>query len=474
MSKEIDADYSQQWLLPPSLEDLIPTEHPARLVREFVDAVDLEELGFQTRAAENGRPRYATSLVTKVILYGYMNRVRSTRGWERACLNDVGTLWLTGMNYPDHTTLWRCWNDNRQGLRNLFRQLLQIATLANLVGMVLHAVDGTKILSQASEQKAWRRSNLEKKLKQLDKAIDEIMRQTEQAGSGDNASPRLPEELQEREKLRELVQGQLAQLKEKERDHLNPKDEDARVMKCGPRKMFAYNAQAVVDQDSKLIVAANVVTDESDNYQLVPMIEQVEENLGEVAEQTVSDTGYLAGSELAKAEEKGYPVLVNLQKPLQDAEGEPYHASKFVYDAQTDQCLCPQGERLGFSHTMIRDKARPYEVRVYRCASYETCPVRWQCSSSASGRTVGIHPNHDALVRQREKQKDATMRHLLKQRGSIVEPVFGWSKDVMGLRRWAFRGLEKVQTQWLVICTAMNLRRLYKYWIDGKLAFTGS
>ena len=164
MSIEIDANYSQRWLLPPSLEDLIPAEHPARLVREFVDAVDLEELGFQTRTSENGRPSYAVSLLTKVILYGYMNRVRSTRGWERACLNDIGTLWLTGMNYPDHTTLWRCWNDNRQGLRNLFRQLLRIATSANLVGMVLHAVDGTKILSQASEQKAWRRSSLEKKL----------------------------------------------------------------------------------------------------------------------------------------------------------------------------------------------------------------------------------------------------------------------------------------------------------------------
>jgi len=474
MSNEIDANYSQRWLLPPSLEDLIPAEHPARLVREFVDAVDLEELGFQTRTGEKGRPSYAVSLLTKVILYGYMNRVRSTRGWERACLNDVGTLWLTGMNYPDHTTLWRCWNDNRQGLRNLFRQLLQIAASANLVGMVLHAVDGTKILSQASEQKAWRRSSLEKKLKQLDKAIDEIMRQTEQAGSGENGSPRLPEELQEREKLRDLVQGQLAQLKEQNRDHLNPKDEDARVMKCGPRKMFAYNAQAVVDQDSKLIVAADVVTDESDNYQLIPMIEEVEDNLGQIAEQTVSDTGYLAASELAKAEEKGYPVLVNLQKPLQDAEGQPYHASKFVYDGPTDQCICPQGEKLPFAHTMIRDKARPYEVRVYRCHRYETCPVRWQCSSSASGRTVGLHPNHDALVRQREKQKDAAMRQLLKQRGAIVEPVFGWSKDAMGLRRWAFRGLAKVQTQWLVMCTAMNLRRLHKYWIDGTLIFIRS
>jgi transposase len=471
MSNEIDADYRQQWLLPPALEDWIPAHHPARLVREFVDAVDLEELGFQA-AAENGRPRYAVSLLTKVILYGYMNRVRSTRGWERACLNDIGTLWLTGMNEPDHTTLWRCWNENREGLRKLFRQLLQMATSANLVGMVLHAVDGTKILSQASEQKAWRRSTLEKKLKQLDQAIEEIMTQTERGGPGDNENSGLPEELQKREKLRDLVQTQLAQLKEKDCDHLNPRDEDARVMKCGARKMFAYNAQIVVDQDSKLIVAADVVTDESDNYQLVPMLEQVEANVGEVAKQTLFDAGYLVGSGLAQAEELGYPLLVNLQKPLQDAEGEPYHASKFVYDSASDQCICPQNERLSFSHTMMRAKARPYEVRVYRCESYETCPVRWQCSSSVSGRTVGIHPHHDALVRQREKQKDPAMRQLLKQRGAIVEPVFGWAKEVMGFRRWAFRGLEKVRTQWLVMCTAMNLRRLYRYWVEGSLTFS--
>lgn len=154
MSKVIEADYDQQWLFPPSLEDLLPAGHPARLVREFVDALDLEKLGFKAEVAETGRPAYAVGLQIKVILYGYMNRVRSTRGWERGCYHDIGMLWLTGMNYPDHTTLWRCWNDNRAGLRKLFRQLLQIATAANLVGMVLHALDGTKILSAASEQQA--------------------------------------------------------------------------------------------------------------------------------------------------------------------------------------------------------------------------------------------------------------------------------------------------------------------------------
>jgi len=470
MSYEIDANYREQWLLPPSLEDLLPSDHPARLVREFVDAVNLGELGFKTEVAETGRPRYATSMLVKVMLYGYMNRIRSTRLWERACYNDVGMLWLTGMNYPDHTSLWRCWNDNRSGLKKLFRQLLQIATAADLVGMVIHAVDGTKILSRASEQQAWRRSSLEEKLKRLDQAIEEIMKQTEQTAA-EGGEYRLPEQLQQRQQLREMVQKQLLELNEKQRDQLNPQDPEARVMKCGARKQFAYNAQAVVDEQSKLIVAADVVTDESDNYQLTPMLDQVQQNLGQTAEQTVADAGYLATTQLAEAEEKNYSVLVNLQKPLQEGTDEPYHASRFSYDADNDQCICPQGETLAFDHIKKRDKVQPYAVRVYRCSSYETCAVRWQCSSSVKGRTIQIHPNHDALVRQREKQKDEAMRAALKRRGSTVEPVFGWSKETMGFRRWTFRGKEKVQTQWLVLCTAMNLLRLRKYWVAGSLRF---
>jgi transposase len=471
MSNAIDADYQQQWLLPPSLEDLLPASHPARLVREFVDALDLEKLGFQTEVAETGRPGYAVGLLTKVILYGYMNRIRSTRQWEKACYNDIGMLWLTGMNYPDHTSLWRCWNDNRKGLRTLFRQLLQIATAANLVGMVLHAVDGTKILSRASEQQAWHRTSLNEKLKRLDQAIEEIMKETEKSQGEARGDYRLPESLQERQQLREMIQKQLSELDAADRDHLNPQDPDARVMKCGARKQFAYNAQAVVDRNSKLVVAADVVTDESDNYQLTPMVDQVQDNLGQTAEQTVADAGYLATTQLAEADQKQYSVLVNLQKPMQDAKDQPYHASHFLYDAVQDQCICPRGEALSFDSTKLRSKIEAYTVRVYRCQSYATCSVRWQCSSSASGRTVQIHPNYDALIRQREKQRDETMRAILKQRGSTVEPLFGWVKEAMGFRRWTFRGTEKVRTQWLMLCTAMNLLRLHKHWTKGSLRF---
>jgi transposase len=471
MSYEKYANYDQQWLFPPSLEDLLPAGHVARMVREFVDAQEMEVLGFRVRVAEDGRPNYSANLLLKIWLYGYVTKNRTTRGLERASMNEIGMLWLTGMQYPDHTTLWRFWRDNRKPIKKIFKQLLQVAVSMELVSLVLHAVDGTKIFSQASEQEGLHREALEKKLRRLDEAIQEIMEQTERAAKH-GGECRLPEKLQQQQQLRETIQKQLKQLREKERDHLQPNDEEARVMKCrNAGNKFAYNAQAVVDQNSALIVAADVVVDESDNYQLVPMLEEVKDNLGEVAQQTVADAGYVAITELAKAEAKQLPAVVNLPESLQERPDQPYHASHFVYDAGQDHCLCPQGQILPFDSIKHRDKTTPYDVRVYRCRRYETCPVRWQCSSSKTGRTVQIHPNHDVLVRCREKLKDERMRALLKKRGPTIEPLFGWFKAGMGFRRWTVRGLEKVQTQWLLLCTAANLARLHRHWAQGKVVF---
>jgi hypothetical protein len=189
----------------------------------------------------------------------------------------------------------------------------------------------------------------------LDEALQEIMAETERAAKH-GGDCRLPEKLQQRQQLRETIQAQLKQLEEKEQDHLQPGDEDARVMKCrNSGNKFAYNAQAVVDEKSGLIVAADVVVDESDNYQLVPMLEQVKNNVGGVAEQTVADAGYVAVTELAKAEAEQIPVLVNLPESLQENADQPYHASHFVYDAEQDHCICPQGQILAFDSIKDRE-----------------------------------------------------------------------------------------------------------------------
>ena len=155
MAQPIAPDYGQQFLLPPSLEDWVPKDHPVRFIREFVDQQDLAKLGFAMPISNEGRPPYAPSLLLKIWLYGYHHRLRSTRKLEAACRDQVSLLWLAGTIAPDHNSLWRFWRDNKAALRGLFKQSVQLAVKSGLVGLVLQALDGTKIQALASPQSAW-------------------------------------------------------------------------------------------------------------------------------------------------------------------------------------------------------------------------------------------------------------------------------------------------------------------------------
>jgi transposase len=468
MSHEIRADYNQQWLLPPSLDDLLPADHPARFVREFVDALDLRALGFKMRKGDEGRPSYAPDLLLKVWIYGYLERIRTSRRLERACLHDIALFWLTGMNYPDHNSLWRFWNENRKVLKQVFRQTIQVAAKAGLIGMALHAVDGTKITARASTDKMWGRKQLEKKLAKLDKSLEQMAAEVDRSEKEEAGwENRLPEELADKWKLREEVRAKLAELEKEDRAHMHPKERDAQVVKNHEGTRLGYNAQAVVESEHGLIVAAEVTNEQNDLHQLVPMIDQVKEAFGVVAGETLADSGYWNGAQLSGAEEKGYPVLVNLDAADGRYRGGDYDASKFTYDKQRDCCVCPRGQELKYERTR-RPDGKPHP-RVYRCSGYQECPVRWQCSKDKQGRRVEISPYHDSFLRQREKQSDSEKKWLLRQRMRIAEPVFAVIKERLGFRRWTVGGLEKVQAQWEFLAGLVNLVRLYAIWREGEL-----
>jgi len=329
---------------------------------------------------------------------------------------------------------------------------------------VVHAVDGTKIASAASPQQALHRNSLEKLLAETDKSIEKMMAQVEQAEATEEGDYRLPPELAERHRLREVIQSGLKELDQADRDHLVKTDPDARMMKMRRGFDFGYNAQAVADEQSGMIVGVDVFTAEDDHHLLMPMLEQVKDNLEHVAEQTLADGGYGTGSELGQAEEKGYGVLVNIGNPEDKGE---FDQSRFSYDPNQDQCLCPRGEILKFE-SRKKDRSGD-EVRVYRCQNYQQCPVRWQCSENTKGRTVAIQRHYAAWTHQREKQKDPAMRALLKKRSQLIERIFGWIKQDLGFRRWTGFGLDNVKGQWFLMCTTVNLRILHRFWAAKRL-----
>lgn len=459
---EIRANYQEQYLLPRAIEDWVSEDHPARFIREFVDCLDLKELGFKARQVEQGRPNYASDLLLKVWLYGYLENIRSCRALERACRNQMGLIWLTGCNDPDHNTLWRFWKANKQALRQVFKQCVELARRADVVGMVLHAVDGTKLESAGSKRSALHRVDLEKALEGLDGLIADLEQAIEASEPKEQGEYRLPEALQDAKHRREWMKRELFEMRERKEKRRHGTDPESRMMQTQGRQKWCYNAQAVVDSESGLVVAQEVTNEETDYHQLCPMLEQVEENLEAVAEETVADGGYRSGEQYAKAERRHYGFLVN-EHPRERGDEGPFHINHFEYDGERNCCICPQGQVLEYAYFSKKD-----EARVYRCRCYESCSVRWECSQDKTGRKVQISIYHESLQRQRQKRAQPEKRELFKRRKGIVEPVFGWVKQGMTFRRWSVRGLENVRAQWSLICTVLNLKKLFKSWLEGE------
>ena len=299
----------------------------------------------------------------------------------------------------------------------------------------------------------------------------------ESAPAGEKKAAPLSEQLpegeakrlvQEAETLAQETKSKLAMLAEAGVNHLHAREPEARMMKGRGTHALGYNAQIVVDHDSDMILASDVVTQQNDLAQLNPMLEQVYETLGRVAEQTVADGGYASGEQFKQAEARDLPVIVSLRDEP-EAKGE-YSKAHFQYEAVTNEYVCPRGERLIQVGLNKSHATQQHPDVIYRCHN-TSCPVREQCSKEARGRKIRRPYGEDARERQADKQQDPRMGILLGLRKEIVEHLFGIVKTIDGFRRFTVRGLEKVKAQWSLVCLAVNLRKLAAVatWVDGRL-----
>jgi transposase len=472
MGREIRAEYDQILMFPPSVEEWVEQDHPARFIRDFVEALDLKELGFRIPSSEVGGRFYAPDLLLKVWLYGYLNRIRSSRNLERACREHMGLIWLAGRNAPDHNSLWRFLDCNREAIAQLFKQSVKVAVKCDLVGMAVHAVDGTKIKSKSSWWKMVRSEDLKRMQEKVDRSVGDFMTEVERREEEETGEYRLPLEMEDTLRRKEKIERALKELEQSQQERVHLCEPEARLMKNRRCIDLSYNAQAVADEKKGIIVAAEVVNEGTDNGQLVPMLDVVKGNLGVVAGENIADGGYFSGSQSGVAAERGYEVLLNPSSSESSALGPSkraiFHTKEFVYDEVRDCCMCPHGGELSYVRTRVRGKNRG-AFRTYRCTKYGTCPYRSECTTGKRGREIEISVHHKALERQAAKREEPANRRLLSRRKIIIEPVFAWIKRHLGFERWTVAGLDKVRAQWNLICATINLLKVYANWKIGAL-----
>lgn len=475
MSSQIKANYNQDFLLPPSMEDWIPADHPSRFIREFVESLDLKELGFKVETNDTGRSYYSSDLLLKAWLFGYFHRIRSSRKLEKLCKDSVSLIWLTGMNYPDHNTLWRFWYNNKLRLRSIFKESLSVATKMDLIDMSLNALDGTKVKAYSSKQGVLNKKRLTALLEKIDEEINVMEKEIEENEKNESGEYKLPSELQDKETLKNKIKEVMNELKEIDRENIHPEENEARIMRSNGHFDLSYNAQAVVDSKHQIIVGIDVINKETDTESLVPMIEIVKESTLTKAETTIADAGYATGEQIHQSHEKGHSVLLNLTPKsnisTEPRNDQPYHSSNFKYDKDRDVMICPKLKELKYYVTVVSQNKR-HKVRKYKCNQYKNCEDRWECSKSKDGRKVKLNPFSEAIEKQKLDQLKTESIKKLKRRKGLIEPIFGYIKEINGFRRFTMKGLENAKTQWSMMCTTINLQKMHKIWAGEVIKFT--
>ena len=461
--KTIEANYHDLSLFPPSIEDWIPADHPARFIREVVNQIDISLLESDKGEQKTGRPSYSDRLLLRVWLMGYWRGIRSVRKLEQACKESLPFIWLCGNYPPDHTTLWRFFRDNKSYLRCFFKQTVVLAKKLDLVDFVLQAVDGTKIKAACSPYLRTNKEGLKKLLERLDNRIDSIEKTlSDSTGHKRTSDASLPKELKDHRRLRDKVKFALKELEAGSTKYCHPQDPQARRMECNEGNQFGYNAQAVVDSKSQIIVAEEVVKENTDIKCLHEMIKKAEITSGRAADLTLADKGYSTSAQLAMVAESGYNVLAPLYSNAGLNNEQPYHTSQFTYKSEKDVVICPQGKELYYCKTR---NYKDYQCRYYHnLKACNECPVRNECTKSPRGRYIEIRTGHEQTMVMRRKLKEPRNQELLRRRSGIVEPVFAQIKSNGGFNRWTMHGLENARSQWALLCSVWNLRVLYALW----------
>src|ERR1700704_5912479 len=455
-------DRSQSSLFPAQLEDYVSEDNLVRAVDAFVDGLDLANLGFgRVIPLEKGRPCYHPATLLKIYIYGYLNRVPSSRRLERECQRNIELVWLTGQLAPDFKTIADFRKDNGKAIREVCRTFVSLCRELDLLSVASVAIDGSKFKAVNARDKNFTEAKMKRRLERIDESIARYLSQLETA---DRHGDAVPEAKVERlkgkiEKLKEEIvrlNAINAEMMKSEDKQISLTDPDARSMATSGKDtgIVGYNVQIAVDTQHHLSVAHEVTNVGTDRHQLANMGTQAREEMAVETLDAVADRGYYDSEEIRACEESG--ITVTLPKPMTSGAKAAGRFGKqdFVYVATDDVYRCPAGERLTYRYTNVEDGKT---LRRYWTSGCKTCALKTQCTPSPERRITRWE--HEAVLEKVQDRLDHNPDAMAVRRQTAEHP-FGTIKCWMGATHFLTKRLPKVATEMALNVLAYNMKRV--------------
>jgi transposase len=457
------ADRSQSTFFPECLEDWIDEDNPVRAIDVLVDELDLAKLGFGGVEPEaTGRPAYHPATLLKIYVYGYLNRVQSSRRLERECQRNIELVWLTGRLMPDFKTIADFRKDNGTAIRQVCVRFIALCRSLGLLTQASVAIDGSKFKAVNNRDRNFTRAKMERRMAQIEESVARYLQQLDSADRQEPSEAlktktnRLKEKIAKLKEQMQRLEVLKVQMLATPDQQISLTDPDARSMATSGRGsgVVGYNVQVAVETTHHLIITHEVINEGTDRSQLSPMAKRAKTTLEVEHLDAVADRGYFDSEEILACENAG--ITVTLPKPMTSnskAEGR-FGKQDFRYVAEEDVYVCPAGEKLAYHFT---NEENGLVLRRYWTNVCRTCAIKQQCTTGEQRRiTRWEHEDVLEAVQRRLDEHPEKMR----QRRETVEHPFGTIKARMGATHFLMKTLPKVATEMALHVLAYNLTRV--------------
>lgn len=455
--KEPKANRHQLILMPQSIDEMLDTDEPIRLLSDVMDRLDYCAL--ERSYPGGGCPAYSPRLLVKLLVFSYSQGIRSSRKIAQAVRVDMRYMWLCEGLKPDFRTLARFRKQKCEYLETLFRQSVRLCQEMGLVLLEYVAVDGTKIESSSggnalftSQRIACEREIIRKILEEAD-AVD--AGEDKEFGEGDGTS--LPERLSNAKERSKLIDEAEKRLKESDSKAVSMSDPDARQMRTRNGIRMSYNLQAAVDKHSQVVVGMNVVQAANDRSQLESMLDEIYENTGCKADVVVADKGYYSPASLKALTKNNQSGVIAISKKSAQTTPKGFGLKEFSYNADEDKYTCPEGKSLNARYSYTKGRTL---YKRYSCIGCGKCPKKVACGAVSQGKRMDVNEVEHLHERMESLLSTQWGKAQIKLRKQIVEPVFGQLKGNRGFRKLLMRGLTGAWAESTLEFLAHNLLKV--------------